>query len=196
MKLLRKRVLVPAALFLAAALLSIFFVLRGTLATTEVPRPSTAAEGPLAALWLGPDGRKVVRAAMVVDRPPDRLWSVITGYERYPAVFPTVLAATSSVMPDGRRRLQATVSASLLGTYPVDILIRHEEGRSTSWDMPTGEVVHNRGSWTLTKLDDARTLVEYQLDVEIANVPDWFVRAVLRGRVRGILRALDAEARR
>ena len=45
-------------------------------------------------------------------------------------------------------------------------------------------------------LDDQRTLVEYLLDVEISGYPDWFVRAVLRGRQKGILRALDEGARR
>jgi len=199
MKLLRKRVLIPAALFLVTGVLFLVLVLRGTLATSETPRPSTSADGALAHLWLSPEGRKVVRCALVVDRPLDRVWSVVTGYARFPEIFPTVQKATSSVEPDGRHRLQAEVSASVLGVWPVDVLIRHEEKgdvRVASWDQPTGDVLRNSGSWTLTKLDDQRTLVEYLLDVEVRRYPDWFVRAVLRGRQRGILRALGEGALR
>jgi uncharacterized membrane protein len=196
---LRKRVLVPAALFLAAGVFLLVLVLRGTLATTETPKPSTSADGALAHLWLNPEGRKVVRCALVVDRPLDRVWSVVTGYARFPEVFPTILKAESSVEPDGRHRLRAVVDASVLGAWPVDILIRHEEKgdvRVASWDQPTGDVLRNAGSWTLTKLDGDRTLVEYLLDVEVSGYPDWFVRAVLRGRQKKILRALGEGAGR
>ena len=199
MKPLRKRVLIPAALFLTTGALLLVLILRGTLATSATPKPSTSADGPLAHLWLTPEGRKVVRCALVIDRPLDRVWSVVTGYDRFPEIFPTILKATSSVEPDGRHRLRADVSASLLGTWPVDILIRHQESggvRVASWDQPTGDVLRNAGSWTLTKLDDSRTRVEYLLDVEVARYPDWFTRAMLRGRQKGILRALDEGARR
>ena len=97
MKLLRKRVLIPAALFVCAVTLFTVFVLRGTLATTETPKPSTSSAGPLAHLWLTPEGRKVVRCAHVIDRPLDRVWSVITGYAKYPEVFPTITKAEAGV---------------------------------------------------------------------------------------------------
>ncbi len=193
MKLLRKRVLIPAALLLTAGLLLLTLVLRGTLARTDTPQP---VDGPLAHLWLQPDGRKVVRAAIVVERPAARVWGLLTDYARFPEVFPSVSKAASTVEPDGRHRLQASVSASILGTWDVDVRIRHEDGRVASWDQPGGDILRNRGSWTLTKLDENRTLVEYLLDVEIANYPDWFVRAILRGRAKGILRALDEAARK
>lgn len=199
MKLLRKRVLIPAALFLLAGALVLVLILRGTLASSEAVKPSTSSEGPLAQLWRAPDGTRWVRCALVVDRPLDRVWSVVTGYADFPKIFPTIVKAETSVEPDGRHRLRAEVAASVLGTWPVDILIRHEEKgdvRVASWDQPTGDVLRNRGSWTLTKLDDQRTLVEYLLDVEIRRYPDWFVRAVLRGRQKGILRAMDEGARR
>ncbi len=193
MKLLRKRVLIPAALLLTAGALLLTLVLRGTLATTDLPRP---VDGPLAHLWLQPDGRKVVRAAIVVERPAARVWSLLTDYPRFPEVFPSVAKAAATVEADGRHRLKASVSASILGTWDVDVLIRHEDGRIASWDQPSGDILRNRGSWTLTRLDENRTLVEYLLDVEIANYPDWFVRAILRGRAKGILRALDEAARK
>jgi uncharacterized membrane protein len=199
MKLLRKRVLIPAALLALAGTLALVLILRGTVATSDRPMPNLSSDGPLAHLWLDPEGRRVVRAAIVVDRPIDRVWDVVTGYARFPEVFPTVLKATSSVQPDGRHRLQADVSASVLGVWPVDILIRHEDRgdvRVASWDQPTGDVLRNRGRWTLTQHPRGFTRVEYELDVEIRGYPSWFVRAMLRGRAKGILRALDEAARR
>lgn len=197
MKLLRKRVLVPAALFLSAALLAFILVLRGSWASPEkeVPGPGR----PVTQIWLQPDGRKVVLGGLVVERPLDRVWSVVSGYADFPKVFPTIVKAESNVEPDGRHRLRADVEASWLGVWPVDILIRHDEKgdvRAASWDQPTGDILRNRGSWVLTKLDEGRTRVEYLLDVEIRRTPDWFVRAILRGRQKGILRALDQGARR
>lgn len=199
MKLLRKRVLIPAALFGTAGVLLLVLILRGTLATSETPRPSSAADGPLSHLWLSPEGRKVIRCAIVIDRPIDRVWGVVTGYAEFPKVFPTILKAETNVEPDGRHRLKADVAASIFGTWGVDILIRHEDQgdrRVASWDQPTGAILRNKGSWTLTKLDAGRTLVEYLVDVEVAGYPNWFVRALLRGRQKGVARDLDAGARR
>lgn len=192
MRLRSKRVLIPAALgALALALLAVLW-LRGTLADREARRPSSSAEGILAQLWIAPSGRPVVRCAAVLDHPVDRVWAVVTDYPRFAEIFPTVANPSSAVEPDGRHRLRADVS-SWIGTWPVDVRIRHEASagrRVASWNEPTGSVVRNDGSWTLSAIDDRRTLVEYVLDVEIAGCPDWLVRAVLRSRQKGVLAAL------
>jgi uncharacterized membrane protein len=110
----------------------------------------------------------------------------------FEAIFPTVKAVKSSVEADGRHRLTCDVT-SILGTWPVDIRIRHQESPErcvASWDEPTGEVVVNRGNWSLSAAPGDRTLVVYTLDVEVSPFPNFLVRAVLLSRQRTVVEAL------
>jgi uncharacterized protein YndB with AHSA1/START domain len=189
---LRKRILVPAA-FLGLALLVLGALwVRGTVASTSERNPASPSDGVLTQLFLAADGRKVVRCAALLDHPPARVWKAVTDYADFERIFPTVSAVTTGVEADGRHRFACQVS-SILGTWPVDIRIRHEEAVGklvASWDEPTGDVAVNRGNWTLVPAPADRTLVVYTLDVEVRPFPAFLVRAVLLSRQKTVLEAL------
>jgi carbon monoxide dehydrogenase subunit G len=178
---------------LALAVIGAVWV-RGTVASTIESNPASSAEGVLTQLFLAPDGRKVVRCAALLDHPLSRVWSAVTDYARFETIFPTVEAVKSFIEPDGRHRLVCEVS-SMLGTWPVDVRIRHQEepGKHVaSWDEPTGDVSVNRGNWTLIPASADRTLVVYTLDVEVRRFPAFLVRAVLLSRQKTVLEALKS----
>jgi len=189
---IRKRLVIPAA-FLGLALV-VFGVVwfQGTLASTIEENPSSPTDGVLTQLFLAPDGRKVVRCAALLDHPLPRVWSAVTDYARFERIFPTVTGVETSIEADGRHRLACQVT-SILGNWPVDVRIRHQEdpGRHVaSWDEPTGDVAVNRGSWTLVPAAGDRTLVVYTLDVEVRPFPGFLIRAVLLSRQKTVVEAL------
>lgn len=189
---LKKRIFIP--LVLLAIMSSIFAALwiRGTVADTSERNPGSPADGVVTQLLLAADGRKVVRCAVVLEDPVDTVWKAVTDYAQFEKTFPTVRGVKSSVEADGRHRLACDVS-SILGSWPIDVRIRHEEapGRYVaSWDEPSGDVIVNRGSWTLLPVPGERTLVVYTLDVEVRPFPSFLVRAVLLSRQKTVVEAL------
>ena len=192
---LRKRVAIPALVL--GALLALLTALwaRGTVADSVAVNPTAAAEGVVTQLHLTPEGRRVVRCATIIERPMAEVWKVVTDYAGFERVFPTVRGVSTSVEPDGRHRFACEVS-SILGTWPIDIRVRHQESAErcvASWDEPTGDVLVNRGSWTLSPGSaPGQTLVVYTLDVEVRSFPDFLVRAVLVARQKTVVEALRA----
>jgi uncharacterized membrane protein len=188
----RKRIVLPAVAIAVLILLFGGIWLRGTVASAEEKNPASSTEGVLTQLYLARDGRKVVRCAVVLDRPMEEVWKAVSDYDNFERIFPTIEEVRTNVEPDGRHRLQCNVT-SILGTWPIDVRIRHEsspERRTASWDEPTGNVIVNRGSWTLSPADQGKTLVIYTLDVEVRPFPDALVRAVLLSRQKTVVEAL------
>src|SRR5262249_28832328 len=93
---------------------------------------------------------------------------------------------------DGRYRLRGEAH-SVLGTWPYEILVEHEEGaerRVASWEGGRGSVQVLRGSWTLTPAGAGRTLLVYASHVEVKRLPDWLVANALLLRQPKVIRAV------
>jgi len=194
---LKKRILIPLALLVILSSLFAALWIRGTVAETTERNPTSPADGVVTQLLLAADGRKVVRCAVVVEDPVERVWKAVTDYAQFEKTFPTIQGVQSSVEADGRHRLVCEVS-SILGSWPIDVRIRHEETPAryvASWDEPSGDVVVNRGSWTLLPAPGGMTLVVYTLDVEVRPFPGFLVRAVLLSRQKTVLTALKDHLR-
>jgi uncharacterized protein YndB with AHSA1/START domain len=188
----KKRLLIPAAVLGVLAVLVLWAYVRGTWADREPRNPLSSAEGVLTQLYLAPEGRKQVRCAVILDYPPRKVWEVITDYEHFAEIFPTVSRAEVTREPDGRYHWVGTVT-SPVGGYPIDIHIRHEERPGqfeASWDGPTGSVTVNRGSWTVTPMGQGRTLLVYSLEAEIAPFPNFVVRNVQLSREMEVVGAV------
>ena len=77
----------PVLLLLVLAGVIVF---RGTWTTNEPKNPTAPEDGVTCQLFRGPDGRAVVRAAIVLDHAPEVVWSRLTAFERFPDMFATV----------------------------------------------------------------------------------------------------------
>jgi len=191
---LRKRFLFPLILLGLVGAALLWAYVRGTWADTVPHDPKSSAEGVVCQLYRTPEGHTPVRCAAVIDRSLGEVWKVVTDYDHYGDIFPTLRSAPVVVVRDdaGHYHLSG-VASSVLGDWPFDIRIRHEESpekKSASWDNAAGDVRLNRGSFVLTPLGADRTLLVYSLEVEIASYPNFLVRNVLLSRQPGVMKGL------
>ena len=193
----RSQWLALAAVATLVAALGLTAVARGTWASPEPVDPATAADGVRTQLFLDSDGRKKVRCSAVLDYPAERVWAVVTDYPRFPQVFGAAspLADISidgaEALPDGRYHLTGSVR-SRLGTWPVDVKVRHEpspERYVASWDESRGDEV-NRGSWTIVPLGPDRCRAVYLLEVRVPHYPAFVVNDVLLGQLGKVVAAV------
>lgn len=194
---IRKQIAVPTVFLVVVMLLLLWGTIRGNWADSQPRNPSSAADGVVAQL-LRTDGRKQLRAALIIISPPDRVWNVVTNYDHFSEVFPNIRTSKGARDPDGRWHLTGEVR-SFVGRWPMDLHVRHEEapGRSVaSWDEPHGAWKVNRGSWVVTQHGPGETLLEYNLELKVSPFPDFVVRAVLLGQLKPIMKAVANQVQR
>lgn len=187
----RLRFLLGGAALLCA--LSLTLVVRGTLVSGEVVTPASSKDGASKQLLAGPEGKKRVRYARVLDHAPDAVWGAITAYADYPEIFGRVSQATSASV-GSETRVNMTVTSGVYGDWPFEIFLKEETApgkRVLSWDQPSESLTVNRGSWTVTPVAPSSTLVVYEVEIEVRRVPLFFVRNVLLTRVREPVRSVD-----
>jgi hypothetical protein len=137
---LKKRVVVPVALCaLVAAGMIRFLAPALRIDDADAGTAAPPGSGTHAQLVRRPDGRVVLRCRALVAAPPERVWAVVTGYERFPSIFPMLSEAQAVRETDGRVLFRG-VARTLVGSVPFGTRIRHEEGavRRASWDEPGG----------------------------------------------------------
>lgn len=217
---LRKRVLIPGLVAIAAASLLCRDVVRAMPSSAD--DPTQPSQGVHCAVRKLRDGSTPVRCVLILDHPRERVWSVITDYERYPQIFPFVRAVKGRREGPTRYHLDAVASSPLYSTWPFRVTIEHVGGPdhpdakdrarpwSTRWDDPSGKLTTERGSWILAALGPdsrtvtgsapaPRTLLAYTLDLKIAHVPALVTDNILMDNLPKVLLAvkqrLDAGAK-
>jgi uncharacterized protein YndB with AHSA1/START domain len=196
---LRKRILVPVALAVVLVFVLVAAVVRGTWADTTPKNPATAAEGIVTQLYQTPDGHTQIRCAVILDYPAEEVWTTVTDYDHYAAIFPTLESARAEPTADGGHHLTGT-ARSVLGNWPFDAVFRNDEepGKKyvASWDGGSGAVRVLRGNWTVTPTEPGQTLLVFTSEAELAGYPDWVVRNVLLSRQPRVASAVGEQLRR
>jgi uncharacterized protein YndB with AHSA1/START domain len=193
---IKLRMVIPAVLIGAVMALLLWGIIRGNWTDSEARNPASAADGVVTQLLRNAEGRKQIRAAVIVSAPPDRVWKVVTDYDHFSEVFPTVSTAKGVHDPDGRWHVTGEVR-SIVGHWPMDLHVRHDESTNrfvASWDEPHEAWKVNRGSWVITPHGPNETLLEYNLELKVSPFPDFVVRAVLLGQLKPVLRAVANRA--
>jgi hypothetical protein len=184
---------IPALVTLLFLGLAARVVVKGSVADAEAVNPASSADGVVRQLLLDPSGRKVARLAIVVDRPPAEVFAAITGYERYPEVFPgRVQNAKATTAADGKVHFTGDM-ITLVGAWPVDTTVAQSNDGTTfhaTWDDAGGAFKVNRGGWTVTPAGSGSSLVVYSLDMEITGYPAFVVRYAILHTGRPILKEL------
>jgi hypothetical protein len=191
----RKRITIPATLLGLLVFLSIYMFIKGTWADATPRNPSRADEGVITQLYQGPRGKQI-RCALVIDFRVEDVWAVITDYAKFSEIFPHVCHTEFSRDADGTCNLVGTAAASIFGNWPFEVRIAHTESSAkyvAEWDNPSADLPVNRGSWTLTPLDNERTLAVYTLEAAVGRFPDFIVRDALLMRIGGVVTAVARE---
>ena len=117
--------------------------------------------------------------SVTVNVPPEKLFDVITDYEKYPEFLPEVKKV----------KLEGGQGAIKEVTYQVDIkakvityTLKHTAERPTklSWTMVKGEMMKgNDGSWTLEPDGKGGTNATYSIDLKLSSLVPSFIEKAL-----------------
>lgn len=190
----RKRYVV--LLVIAGLLLTVFLFgyVRGTWADREPRDSKSSSEGVVCRLYQPAEGPWQVRCSMVLDHPPEKVWAVITEYDNFADIFPTLASCAAEEKDAGNVRLTG-IAHSTLGDWPYDIVVQHvvkPDEYHSHWEGDSGEVQKLVGSWTVTSAGDGKTLLVYASHVEIKRYPDWVVVNAMLLRQPKVMNAVRA----
>jgi len=134
--------------------------------------------------------------SVTVNVPPEKLFDVITDYEKYPEFLPEVKKV----------KLEGGQGAIKEVTYQVDIkakvftyTLKHTAERPTklSWTMVKGEMMKgNDGAWTLKPgAQPGTTDATYAIDLKLSSlVPGFIEKALAEQSLPGLLANFKARA--
>jgi ribosome-associated toxin RatA of RatAB toxin-antitoxin module len=190
----RARLLVVPVLLLGLGTLAfVIFYIRGTWATTQPRNPTSVAEGPVSQMYQTPAGDKVVRCAIVLPHPAERVWAVVTDYPHYSDFLPYLSNVEATPSDDGCV-MKGQAASAVSGTCPFEITVREDKhARRVAWDEKPaqGDVLLNRGSWELTPVGNDQTLLVLTLQAEVRSSPDFFLRNFFLYRLKQVVRAVE-----
>ena len=130
---------------------------------------------------------------IVVQAPIERVWDVISDYERYPTFMREVKGIKVKRLGDTSAEVEYEVS--IIKTIRYTIRMAEQKPSHLSWTWVGGEIMKdNKGSWTLKDLGGNSTEVTYNVDVAVGMLVP---KAVIDTLVDANLPAmLDAVKRR
>ncbi len=188
----------PASAVGLLGLMALATFVRGTWADAEPRVPASVNSGTVCHLYDVPGEGKQVRCARLVPYSLDRVWQVVTDYDNYGDICSCIRAADVTHDPNGTCRLDAAAQSGLPGRVPFAVALRHEQfldRYQTTWDEPSGDVLVNRGHWSLTPKGPTETLVELTLEVEVRGVPTFILRNLSMQRLPEVLRGVETRLR-
>lgn len=127
--------------------------------------------------------------SIVINAPPERVFDVVSDYERYPEF----LSEVKSIRTSGRQGNQVNIH------YEVDVMKRirytlrmtEDRPRGLQWTFVEGEVMKdNTGGWVLEPLPDGMTKATYTVDVALGLlVPRPLVTAMVESSLPKMLQS-------
>src|SRR5262249_13758754 len=121
---------------------------------------------------------------------PDLVWSRLTAFDRFPAMFPTIKSFRVDEGPPTRAILDVQTFWGL----------KHLEGRMLRDETPArraltfedleGDAQVHLARFTLTGAGNEQSLLVYEVDADVPGYPTPIVRNVFRSRTPMILRTI------
>jgi len=130
---------------------------------------------------------------IVINAPPEKLFDVITHYDKYGEFLPEVKRIWTSDRKGNEVKVHYEVD--VIKTIRYTILVKEERPTRMSWTFVEGEVMKdNKGSWVLEPEGEGRTKATYTVDMALgALVPKAIVTKLAE---TSLPKMLDAFKRR
>ncbi|HEX5748084.1 MAG TPA: SRPBCC family protein [Archangium sp.] len=133
--------------------------------------------------------------SIVVNAPPEKVYDIVTTYDRYPEWLGEVKKIRTSDRKGDEVKIHYEVDFKIK-TIHYTILAREERPKRMSWSFLEGEVMKdNKGSWVLEPEGEGRTKVTYSVDVTVGPlVPKSILNALVDQSLPKMLDALKRRA--
>jgi ribosome-associated toxin RatA of RatAB toxin-antitoxin module len=133
--------------------------------------------------------------SIVVNAPPEKVFDIVTAYDRYPEWLPEVKRIHTSGRTGDEVKVHYEVDFKIK-TIRYTILAREERPKRMSWSFVEGEVMKdNKGSWVLEQEGEGRTRVTYSAEVAVGPlVPKSILNALVDQSLPKMLEAVKRRA--
>jgi ribosome-associated toxin RatA of RatAB toxin-antitoxin module len=139
-----------------------------------------------------------LRAAILIDASPERIWAVLTDCEAAPEYLDDVLSCELIDTLDGGRAQIFRQRAKLrwfLPTFEHEFRLDYEPYHRMTVSRVEGPIERLDATWTLEAVAPARTRVTYVLDIEPGPLlPNFLLSRPLQRDVLNAMRAIRARA--
>ena len=133
--------------------------------------------------------------SIVIQAPLEKVFRVVTDYERYAEFLPEVKRVSTSERSGNRVKVHYEVEVIKRIRYTVQLI--EEPPHRVSWTLVEGEVMRdNRGSWLLeTSGEGKKTQATYSIEMALGPlVPKAIVKALVETSLPKMLEAFKKRA--
>lgn len=132
--------------------------------------------------------------SIVINAPAERVFDVITDYERYPEFLSEVKAI--QVTNKGTSQPEVHYEVDVMKRIKYSVRMSEERPTKLSWSFIKGEMMKdNRGSWVLEPAGENKTNVTYTVEMALgALVPKSIVNALAETQLPKMLEAFKKRA--
>ena len=125
--------------------------------------------------------------SIVINAPPEKLFDVITNYDKYPEFLSEVKKI--SVLERKGNTVKVRYEVDVIKRIHYTILVTEERPKRMSWTFVEGEVMKdNKGSWVLEPEGEGRTKATYTVELALgALVPKAIVNTLAEGSLPKML---------
>jgi ribosome-associated toxin RatA of RatAB toxin-antitoxin module len=132
--------------------------------------------------------------SIVINAPVEKVFSVVSDYERYPEFLSEVKRVSTSDRSGNRVKVHYEVDVIKRIKYTLEL--SEEPPRRVSWSFVEGEVMRdNRGAWLLESVGDHQTKATYSIEMALGPlVPKAIVKALVESSLPKMLEAFKKRA--
>ena len=134
--------------------------------------------------------------SIVINATMEKMFSVITDYEKYPEFLPEV----KKIRLSNRKGAEVDVhyDAEIVKTIKYSLRLKEEKPNKVSWSFIAGEFMKdNKGSWVLQDLGGGKINATYNIEVTVGMlVPKTIVTALVDTQLPKTLEAFKRRAER
>ncbi|MFY0577942.1 type II toxin-antitoxin system RatA family toxin [Cystobacter fuscus] len=132
--------------------------------------------------------------SIVINAPPEKLFDVITQYEKYPEFLSEVKKIRVLERKENSVKIQYEVD--VIKTIRYTILVTEDRPKRMSWTFVEGEVMKdNKGSWVLEPDGEGRTKATYTVELALGPlVPKAIVNSLTESSLPKMLDSFKRRA--